>query len=286
MKNVFLLCFSLCAAATSIGCGVSVTTSTTNPDSYEGYLKVNNQLVCEASERCCGTTCSPGSDMSFYRNSTRMLEFISLGLLRYDAAAAAECLSWQGQRLSVCDKPAFQLPKQPAACGKVVVPNTPAGGMCDSTLNNCVAETVCRSGTCIALPAVGQACAASSPSCVSTAYCDVAGGNICRAQLTSGQSCAMAGAQCAANFYCDVTTRLCTANGQPGQACSGSKPCDTNAGLVCLSNSTCGLPQPDGSPCTSPDHCQSARCNGTIVGSTCQPQLAPTTLRHQLCTLR
>lgn len=286
MKNVFLLCFSLCAAATSMGCGVSVTASSTSPDSYEGYLKATNQLSCEASERCCGTTCGTGGDMSFYKNSTRTIEFIGLGLLRYDPAAAAECLSWQTQRLSVCDKPTFQLPKQPAACGKVVVPNTQAGGMCDSTIGNCVAETVCRSGTCIATPVVGQACATSSPQCVSTAYCDVAGGSVCRALPMGGQSCAQSGFQCGTGFYCDSMTRLCTGNGQSGQACSGNKPCETTLGLVCLSNSTCGMPQPDGSPCTSPDHCQSARCSGVTTGSTCQPQLSPTTLRHQLCSLR
>ncbi len=287
MKNVFLLCFSLCAAAASVGCGVSVTTSTTNPDTYEGYLKAVNQLGCEASERCCGTTCSTSNDMNFLKTSTRALEFISQGLLRYDPAAAAECLAWQSQRLSVCDKPSFQLPKQPTACTKVTVPNTQAGGMCDTTIGNCVAETLCRSGTCIAIPTVGQACSTTFfPPCISTAYCDIVGGNVCRALPSGGQNCAMTN-QCATGFYCDSMTRLCTPNGQSGQACSGTaKPCDTAAGLICLSNSTCGLPQPDGSPCTSPDHCQSARCSGLITGSTCQPQLSPTTLRHQLCGLR
>jgi hypothetical protein len=284
MKNVFLLCFSLGAALA--GCGVSVTTSSTNPDSYEGYLKATSQLSCESQERCCGTTCAVGNDMNFLRNSTRTIEFIGLGLLRYDAAAAAECLSYQTQRLSVCDKPTFQLPKQPAACGKVIVPNTQAGGMCDSTIGNCVAETVCRSGTCIAAPTVGQACATSAPVCISTAYCDSLGGNVCRALPTGGQACSMPSNLCATGFYCDGTTRLCTPNGQSGQACSGVRPCDTTAGLVCLSNSTCGLPQPDGSPCTSPDHCQSARCSGLVAGSTCQPQLSPPTLRQQLCGLR
>lgn len=285
MKNVFLLCFSLCAAAVSSGCGVAVTASSTNPDTYEGYLKANGQLACEAAERCCGTTCGTGSDMNFFKSSTRRLEFIAQGLLRFDPAAAAACLAYNSQRLSVCDKPLFQLPKQPTACDKIIVPNTQAGGMCDNMIGNCVAETVCTSGTCIALPTVGQPCAVSAPRCVSTAYCDTAMGSVCRALPSIGQSCAMSPFLCASGSYCDATTRLCTGNGQSGQACSGTKPCDTTAGLVCLSNSTCGLPQPDGSPCSSPDHCQSERCSGIIAGSTCQPQLAPRTLRHQLCSL-
>ncbi len=285
MKNVFLLCFSLCAAAFSAGCGVQASATTSNPDTLEAYYRVDNQLTCEARERCCGTTCSTATDSTFYRNATRTLEFVSQGLLRYDPAAAADCLAFRSGYYSTCDKPVFQLPKTPASCGKILVPNTPAGGQCDNSIGNCVAETVCTAGTCIALPAVGQTCGLSGPPCVSTAYCEVAT-NTCRALPSSGQSCAMSGFACAKGFYCDAVTRLCTANGQSGQACSGSKPCDDTAGLICLSNSTCGLPQPDGAPCSSATHCQSGRCSGVIAGSTCQPQLAPTTLRQQFCGLR
>jgi hypothetical protein len=285
MKKVFLLCFSLCAAAFSAGCGVQASSSTSNPDTLEAYIKVDNQLTCEARERCCGTTCGTGTDSTFYKNATRTLEFVSQGLLRYDAAAAAECLAFRSQYYSVCDKPVIQLPKAPANCDKVIVPNTPAGGMCDNSIGNCVPETVCTAGTCIALPPVGQPCATTGQQCVSTGYCEVAT-STCRALPTGGQSCAMSGFSCAKGFYCDSVSRLCTANGQSGQACSGAKPCDTTANLICLSNSTCGLPQPDGAPCTSATHCQSGRCSGLVAGSTCQPQLVPTTLRQQFCGLR
>lgn len=280
MKNALLASI----AALSLACGVQASSST--PDTYEGYLKAVSQLNCETQQRCCGTTCSDANDANFYKNNSRQIDFINAGLLRYDASAAADCLAGTYARYMVCDKPLIQLPKIPASCGKVLVPNTQAGGMCDSTIGNCVAETVCTSGTCIALPAAGTACNLSTPRCVSTAYCDTVGGQICRTLPGNGQSCAMTGGQCATGFYCDGVTVLCTANGQTGQACSGTKPCDTTNGLVCLSNSTCGMPQPDGAPCTSPTHCQSARCSGTAAGSTCQPQLSPQTLRHQVCSLR
>lgn len=289
MRNVFLLCLSLGAAAFSVGCGVQASSSSSNPETLEAFFKVSNQLTCEASERCCGTTCSTASDATFYKNTTRTIEFINLGLLRYDPAAAAECLAATSQYYSVCDKPEFQATKLPTACSKYVVPNTQAGGMCETAIGNCVPETLCTSGTCIALPAVSQPCAplGTNPRCVTTAYCETTVmGSVCRALPASGQSCGVSGGQCATGFYCDGTTLLCTANGQSGQACSGTKPCDTKAGLVCLSNSTCGLPQPDGAPCSSNTHCQSVRCSGTIAGSTCQPQLSPITIRHRLCNLR
>ena len=285
MKNVFLLCFSLCAAALSPGCGVQASSTTSNPDTLEAYLRVDNQLTCEARERCCGTTCSTGTDATYYKTAARTLDFVNLGLLRYDAAAASDCLAARAKYYSACDTPVIQLPKIPASCGKILVPNTPAGGQCDSTIGNCVAETVCTAGTCIALPAVGQTCATTGQPCVSTGYCEVAT-STCRALPGNGQSCAMSGFACSKGFYCDSVTRLCTANGQSGQACSGAKPCDDTANLICLSNSTCGLPQPDGAPCTSAIHCQSGRCSGVVAGSTCQPQLAPQTLRQQFCSLR
>ncbi|HND12501.1 MAG TPA: hypothetical protein PKI49_10105 [Pseudomonadota bacterium] len=273
--------------ALSVGC--DATPASTAPSTAREFLATYNQISCESRLRCCGTVCSDASDDSFYKNYSRTLDYVAAGLYRFDPAAASACLASYSDFYKSCDTALTDLPVVSAQCGAVIVGNTQAGGQCDSSLSpsNCVADTTCSGGTCMAKAKVGESCLTSS--CVAAAFCDTSVAMpVCKARLTAGQTCT-ASSQCQTTAFCDssVLPRVCTDYGKEGQPCSASKLCDPTSGkLSCLPNQVCGGPQNDGAACASSTQCKSGRCAGVAPNQVCQAQPSPQTLRDQLCGLK
>jgi hypothetical protein len=76
------------------------------------------------------------------------------------------------------------------------------------------------SGTCVAVPTLGQSCAGSYH-CATGSYCN---GNTCAQQVTTG-SCSSSSSACASSSYCDSTTMQCTPKKADGAACNGDSEC-------------------------------------------------------------
>lgn len=272
--------------ALSVGC--SVTPASTSPSTMREYLATYNQITCEARLRCCGTVCSDATDDAYYKSYSRLLDYVNEGLLKFDPAAAAACLASYAEYSKTCDTAVVNLPVLSPMCNTILVGNTQAGGQCDTAITptNCVADTTCTGGTCVAKAKVGEPCL--TVSCVAAAFCDTSLPQpVCKARLAAGQTCT-GNAQCQATAYCDnsVLPRVCTDYGKAGQPCSATKLCDTASQLGCLPSQVCGGPQNDGAACTSAAQCKSGRCAGVAPNQVCQPQLSPQTYRDQLCGLR
>lgn len=237
----------LCAALFTLACGVQA--QSTTPETYSDYLKQNNQVVCEARLRCCGTVCSDAADASYLKLISRTLEYLELGLVKYDSAAATTCLSSLAARYTSCDTAVLELPAL-MSCDKVLVPAAPIGSMCEAKVPSCTPDAACIGGRCTAL-------------------------------LKLGQTCNM-GIACASGSYCNTAMSpfVCTAYSQLGETCVG-KQCDPTAGLLCLPTMLCGKPQPTGSPCMNANQCASGFCDASLTS--CQPQTVPLTFSQQLC---
>jgi len=269
-------------------CGVSP--ANTSPSTYREFVTTANQITCEARLRCCGSVCSDGGDEGWFKNHSRIQDYIAAGLLRYDASAAAACLATEAERNKVCDRALTEVPNSSNSCSLVVVGNAPAGGLCDNPngISTCSADTFCSGGsggTCMAKAKVGESC--TTVTCVPAAFCDSSmGAPTCKARIPAGQACTSS-SQCMTGAFCDATLRVCTDYSKAGQPCSGTKPCDPlDTNLSCLPSNVCGGPQNDGASCTSGAQCKSGRCNrpGTEPG-TCQPHPTPRTFRDSLCSL-
>ena len=145
--------------------------------------------LCEAmaAERCdqverCGAhpaACvSEGCDAPAWQRAVARIE---QGRVRFDHAAAADCLKLMHDQC---------VPAHPA-CGNVLVGSVKPGGACGTT-NDCAGEASCViedscPGTCMPLPAVGEACVwGLGVPCVDGAYCD---GGTCAAFVGEGGAC-------------------------------------------------------------------------------------------------
>jgi hypothetical protein len=100
--------------------------------------------------------------------------------------------------------------------------NVADGVRCDGTTN-----------VCVALKAVGAACA-SSTDCVRNAYCDGVQ-DTCAALKALGADCSL-DAECMANAFCSSTTNTCSARKAAGATCGKSAECVSKD---CV-NSKCG----------------------------------------------
>lgn len=261
--------------ATALGAACSVEPSVTTPESYADYLKLSKQLSCEAMLRCCGRACDSAADASFYATSLRIFDYIQRGQLGYDKQMAIECLSATKALYAGCDNALYLM--QSRSCGKLLTPLAAPGAVCESGISVCAAGAPCDAGRCVVLPAAGQSCLQLSNgqrTCASDSFCNTST-NICTARVKIGQPCTnpcVLGASCA--------NSVCSAQAELGAPC-GLTGCNTLSGLTCLPSMICGLPQPDGAPCTSRGHCLSDACDLTL--GVCQPQTAPLTVRQQLC---
>ncbi len=271
--------------ALSAACGASP--ASTTPGTLREFLVTANQINCEAKLRCCGTVCSDNSDDAYFKQYSRVQDFVAAGLLRFDPAAASACLSSMVERNKVCDLALTEVPATSTSCDKVVLGNAPAGGICEnvSGVSTCAADTTCNGGSCVAKARVGESCATLT--CVPGSYCDAGMGQpTCKAANPAGQACT-SNSQCVTGTFCESVARVCTAYSTAGQPCSATKMCDPNvSNLYCLPNNVCGGPQSDGAPCTSSNHCKSGRCSTTGTGTgSCQPHPTPRTYRDSLCSL-
>lgn len=282
----------ICVVALALGCGIEP--AITTPETYTDFLKLSSQLTCEASLRCCGTPCSPSTDAGFYRASARQVDFIAQGLMTYDRQAAIDCLAALKARYTSCDARVNTLPPS-TACNSVVLPKAPVGSSCESPVPVCGPDSTCSNNTCTVRQAFSSACSIAVGYCTSqsdTCCITCSGLGTCVPFLKLGQTCSPGSSQmqCAPGTYCpSVAPQVCTAAGEQGQSCSATPAtaCNVTKGLVCLSSLTCGPPQPDGSPCSSNAQCTSGSCflsqlPMTTVG-TCQAQIAPPSVRQQLC---
>ncbi len=98
----------------------------------------------------------------------------------------------------------------------------PQGYVCD------VADGIqCKSGTCVALIAVGATCSSTSD-CVRSAYCDYTKGS-CTPHVATGSTCKGSdSSECIDGDYCDSTTKLCAAKGANGAACTTANMCQSS----------------------------------------------------------
>lgn len=263
----------LCVAA--LGAACTVEPSVTTPETYADYLKLSKQLSCEATLRCCGRPCDPAGDAGFYASSLRILDYIQRGQLGYDKQMAIECLRAMKELYAGCDSALYLL--QGKSCGKLLVPLAAPGAVCETGISVCAASGFCDAGRCAALPAAGQTCLQASSGqrlCANDSFCNTST-LVCMARGKVGQPCTNG---CVPGTSC--VTSVCTAQAELGSPC-GLTGCNSQSGLVCLPSMVCGLPQPDGAPCTSRSHCLSDSCD--LTQGVCQPQTAPLTVRQQLC---
>lgn len=290
MKRASLLGAALFAAS----CGVSP--STTSPDTYADFLKLSNQLTCEASLRCCGTVCRPTTDAAFYGASGRAFDYLKAGLLGFNRQAAIDCLAALQVRYTNCDAALYELPAT-TACSSVLSPQAPIGGMCETGINSCGPSATCNNLSCTVRRTAGQACspALSSTPCVNNAdICCTTCTGLCSANIPIGQTCLLSSGApaCQSGSFCPPTVLKCTAYAEFGQPCMDAKlECNPKSGLACLpATQTCGLPQVNDTPCTNSAQCMSAYCRlpnlPSLTQGTCQPQPVPLTVRQQLCQNR
>lgn len=234
------------AALFTLACGVQA--QSTTPESYSDYLRMNNQIVCEARLRCCGSVCSDLQDPAYLKLISRTLDYLEIGLIGYDSAAATTCLASLAARYQSCNTAVVDLPPL-TGCDKVIVPLGQVGSMCEVRVPVCPSDTTCLAGRCTALASLGAPCT---------------------------------GIGCAGGTYCNtlVAPFVCVAYSQDGETCVG-RQCSPTAGLVCLPSMVCGAPQATGAPCTINTQCDSGFCDP--VQKSCQALTVPQTFAEQLC---
>jgi hypothetical protein len=106
-----------------------------------------------------------------------------------------------------------------------------SGGETDIAPSAIVCNTAdgvqCKSGTCVALAAVGATCG-STLDCVRSAFCPVSAGK-CAVRVAAGSACASGDDdECLDGNYCASGTKMCTAKGANGAACTTMNMCQSN----------------------------------------------------------
>lgn len=105
----------------------------------------------------------------------------------------------------------------------------PRGFVCDLA-----SGVQCKSGSCVALGAVGATCSYTSD-CVRSAFCDYAK-DLCTARVAAGATCTGSdSAECVDGAYCPTSSKQCTAKAANGASCTTSSMCLSDY----CSNSTC-----------------------------------------------
>jgi len=250
MKSLLLRAALLLLSTSWTACSVEAESVT--PGSYPDYVKLLYQQTCEARLRCCSTLCSDLNDSSFYRLTNRLQSYIGNGYMLFDPQAAKECLESQRKRVESCDAP---VPSTLPGCDRVLLPRSPVGGPCESSIPACTADGFCSGNRCLPLLKVGQTCnVGSSQGCTSGSYCQL--------QTTT-------------------STYVCTLYPAQGQSCATYGRCDSQQGMVCLPSALCGPPLPLDSVCNGNGHCASGYCDS--VSLTCKQTPLPITVRQQLC---
>jgi hypothetical protein len=240
------------------------------PLSFAAFSAREMDITCQSDVACGAFPDSATCHASTTIESGQIEADIAAGMVVYDGAAAAVCLTWIAQDLSPTCRLSEQSGFQPALCSQIFAGTVPTGGAC-LTSGECVSQDCdrpgcgsdsCCPGTCIAstiLPngtvPVGAACT-SRASCVMGAYCNVSGNPpLCTAQKMAGQACQL-DEECPSGTACVLTS---TADAGVRPACA--KPADENA--PCAGSGSCDL---------RADYCDPARllCVPRVpVGGTC-----------------
>ncbi|CAN5423122.1 hypothetical protein BH11MYX1_BH11MYX1_00360 [soil metagenome] len=127
---------------------------------------------------------------------------ITAGRLEYDAAAAGNCLALIDS-LSCADYSNKMMMASVPGCSDFLIPKVANGGACaqsyECTSDNCMGANSSppTDGSCMPVPAIGQACEFK---CASGAYCK---GTTCAAAKADGETC-NDNTQCASD-HCDTT---------------------------------------------------------------------------------
>jgi hypothetical protein len=136
---------------------------------------------------------------------------IAMGLIRFDAAAAAQCLANLTQPCSAIFEPRYG---HLVACGDVFPGALPLGGACEDL------DFICASGDCEGVCAErAPGCAALS--CAPDQFC-VSGATGCQPRAGLGESCATT--PCADGLTC-ASTQACAAQQPDGQPCRFPSDC-------------------------------------------------------------
>jgi hypothetical protein len=257
------------------------------PLPIEQFPQQFSSALCEAIGPCCldaalpyvAATCKRSATEDFTNQVT-----YAEGKLKYDAAAAGECLSQYKAALAKC-----QLPTEltASACAGIFKGALATGAACNVRLNECAVgycqESLDASGNyvgkCVADAGSGSAPVPEggrcdiSPNCAEGLYCTF--DSLCAKTIPLGGTCADYYA-CQKGTYC-TSEGVCAAQHDSGpcggatdfDACSDGSYCSS---LDSFSGGECLKKKPDGYSCRSREECLNGLCNGT-----CGPASAATT---------
>jgi hypothetical protein len=252
------------------------------PIAYDELVEAQAAVICEYFVECGYATSTELCLDGWSRISTPSVDLdaaVDDGTVRYDAAAAGECLD--AIRAASCAS--FFEGFDEESCDRVFEGTIESGNPCWID-EQCISQScevdacamACCQGTCIAPPpdaGVGEGCFGSGQDCVDGAYCDFETG-LCAAEKAAGEACPggygcegglacisgscevppgegepCAELQCAAPFACDIDSGTCQRLRGEGQACNPEASICA-LGLTCNpSSSTCTAPGGIGSPC-------------------------------------
>lgn len=213
--------------------------------------------------------------------SAELLAAIENGTVRYDEAAAADCLASLAG--ATCAREGFRR-AETDACDRAFQGTVGAGGTC-AIDEQCISDTcevpscpdACCQGTCVgdtpppAAPREGESCAVDS-SCVQS-FCDSTT-MLCTAYRQNGQSCSDSD-ECASG----ACTGTCVALAGPGEACMPEPGC-RDLGTYCsptsntcvalgLAGDACGTT----APCSPVYQCVGGACAlRPTLGQSCADQ--------------
>lgn len=229
----------LALVAPSLGCR----DDGSEPIAYDALVDAQAAAICEYFVECGYATSEALCVDTWARVSSSSADLdaaVDNGTVRYDAAAAGDCLD--GVRTTPCA--AFLEGVEDEACDRVFQGTIENG-------NPCWIDAQCISQAC-EVDACAMAC------CQGTCIAEVPDAAV-------GEGC-LDGRDCVDGAYCDVETGLCTAEKAAGEACPGRYECEPS--LVCIAG-TCLAPPGEGEPCAELQCAAPWACDLDSV--TCQP---------------
>jgi hypothetical protein len=263
------------------------------PLTFAAFSSSEMDITCQSDVACGAFPDSATCLASTTIESGQIEADIAAGMVVYDGAAAAVCLTWIAQNLSPTCRTSEQPRFQPPLCSTIFTGTVPEGGAC-LTSGECVSDDCdrpgcgsdsCCQGTCIAstirpngtVP-VGAACTSRS-SCVMGAYCNVSGNPpLCTALKTAGQACQL-DEECPAGMGCVLTasdagaTHTCAMPADENAPCAGNDSCDLRGDYCDPTTMRCAPRVPVGGACiTGGDSCVSyAGCDNATAKCVKQP---------------
>lgn len=278
-----------------MGCSGTDEGSST-PVPLEQFPQQYSAALCESIAPCCKDAALPNTPATCKSNATQRFTTLATqgnsASIRYDAAAAGQCLSQIKSAFASCQSPTEVTA---AACDRIFVGTLATGATCSPNLNEC-ANGYCKQatdaslgsgGTCTPyetngnVVGEGQSCDDIRTYCAENFFCgyesSAADTGVCIKLAPLGADCSQLG--CQKGAFCSATA-VCTAQYDSGpcggtdsyDACSSNSYCSDDGGVVSSSAGQCLKKKPEGYACQRAEECQKGVCNGT-----CGPATAAST---------